>query len=108
MKGHFAGGKMAGSHTTAIDCACRLIEAISAHQSVGKISLGVISAHPCTGGRTKVKVSCGDGYTLLAISQKGSVQEVRVYPVNGKLQEMNLAICREVRNLGLELCFKEI
>jgi len=107
MKNHAAGGKITGTHTTVIDHATELVVFLSENILVEKIVLGAITGHTCQGlGNLRVKIVSESCCALLVVTQKGAVQDIRVYPKHGTMQDMKLAIARYIRNDRIELGFR--
>jgi len=102
---HRSGGKVTGSHTTLCETAAEIVDFLNNLEQVTKISLGVITALAGTrhGCRRVVKIVNETRCTLLVVTQKGSVQDVRFY--SSYPQPAKLALARFIRNRGWELRF---
>lgn len=77
-KGHRAGGKMAGSHTTVIPAAEKIVDFLEKRVEVKKISVGFIK-HGIKGGRHSVKITEIESGLLLKVRGTASIQEIWVY-----------------------------
>ena len=78
---HRAGGKVTGSHTSAIELAASIVDLLNKLPEVTKISLGVITPMSAKSARRIVKVlpETYPGLVQLKVIQRGSVQEIRFY-----------------------------
>lgn len=81
MGSHRAGGKITGSHTSAIELAAAVVDFLNKLPEVTKISLGVIVPMSAVSSRRIVKVmpETYPGCVQLKVIQRGSVQEMRFY-----------------------------
>lgn len=78
---HRAGGKITGSHTSAIELAAEIVDFLNKLPEVTKISLGVIIPMSAKSSRKIVKImpATYPRFVELKIIQKGRVQEMRFY-----------------------------
>lgn len=76
-KGHLSGKKIAGSHTTVIPAAEKVVMAVVSLAEVKKISLGLIKQVKCTPGIKIIKEK--PGCLLATIRGNSTIQQVRVY-----------------------------
>jgi hypothetical protein len=81
---HRAGGKVTGSHTSAIELAANVVDFLNKLPEVTKISLGVITPMSAKSSRRIIKIlpETYPGLIQLKIIQRGSVQEMRFYTDN--------------------------
>jgi len=98
------GGKFSGSHTTCIPLAAQVADVAVACSFVSKVTLGYIKAGIGTTLHRKVKFTDDEGSILLAIRDNTSHQEIRVYVSD--VQRAREALARNLRNLGIRICFK--
>jgi len=77
-KGHRAGGKISGKHTTIIPAAEKIIDFLCKQPEVVKISVGFIK-HGIKSGRHLIKVVEMESGLLLKIRGTASIQEIWVY-----------------------------
>jgi len=76
---HISGGKISGSHTTAIDAAIPVVNFLATQESVKKIILGFIDNNAATGGPTRIKVIHEPAGMEVSVSGSGANQKLRVY-----------------------------
>jgi hypothetical protein len=77
---HISGGKISGSHTTAIEAAVPVVEFLDAQGSVKKIILGFIDNNAATGGGPiRLKVIDEKIGMEVSVSGSGANQKLRVY-----------------------------
>ncbi len=106
-KGHRAGGKYAGSHTTVIPAAALLTDVASRLPEVTKISLGfVTSGLRSVGGLRRAKVTERGGNLLVSVRDNTSLQQVVIYSAD--LQATKRALYRGGLDCGIEVSFTEI
>lgn len=86
LKGHRAGGKVAGSHTTVIPVAEKIIDFLDRQAEVRKISVGFIK-HGIKSGRHSLKIIKTESGLLLKIRGTASIQEIWVYTDKNKRVE---------------------
>ncbi len=79
MPKHRSGGKIAGSHSTLIDHAVRVVDAAQALSEVSKIVLGEIVVKKCSQRLKFTEISAG---LRLTICGNASLQIVYVYTSN--------------------------
>lgn len=77
-KNHRSGGKMGGKHTTLIDAAQPIVEYLSRHLSVSKITAGHITMRLKTAPH-RLKIMEESGCLLLKVRGTASIQEIRVF-----------------------------
>lgn len=73
------GKKLAGTHTTLIEVAQRLVKVAEKISEVEKISLGIIISTPGKKGMRRIKFSPITGGLLAKVRANTSIQEVRIY-----------------------------
>lgn len=99
------GGKHRGSHTTVCELAAEVIDIIVKLPEVTGYSPGVLqSGKSVTGGTHRVKIGTFAGGILLKVRQSRSVQEVRVFTVDG--QAATVAIARGLRDHKIAISFR--
>lgn len=77
-KGHRAGGKVSGKHTTVIPAAEKIVDFLEKQIEVKKISVGFIK-HGIKSGRHSVKITKTESGLLLKVRGTASIQEIWVY-----------------------------
>lgn len=77
-KGHRAGGKVAGKHTTVIPAAEKIVDFLEKQTEVRKISVGFIK-HGIKSGRHSIKITQIESGLLLKVRGTASIQEIWVY-----------------------------
>lgn len=103
-KNHRSGGKFGGDHTTLIDPAVILADAVNHQPEVTRIVAGFITPSKGGGASTqRVKIVDCPGGVLLTIRQSGTVQEVRI--ITKDPQATKLAVARAARNRGMQISF---
>ncbi|HLC95367.1 MAG TPA: DUF2103 domain-containing protein [Patescibacteria group bacterium] len=105
-KGHRAGGKFGGTHTTFIPLAEIFADIAAEEQHVTNIIAGFIKGGlPSANGQRKIKIIDRQGGILLSIRDNTSHQKVMVYTSN--THKTKLVLSRAIRNRNIHLCFGE-
>jgi hypothetical protein len=77
-KGHRAGGKVAGKHTTVIPAAEKIVDFLERKAEVKKISVGFIK-QGIKGGKHSLKIIKIKSGLLLKVRGTASIQDIWVY-----------------------------
>ena len=80
-KGHRQGGKITSKHTSTIESVAALVDFLKGKEEVNKIVLGIITT-PKTSRRSAtkaIKILQEPAGLLLRVTQKNTIQELRVY-----------------------------
>jgi hypothetical protein len=83
-KGHRQGGKITSKHTSTIEPVAVLVDYLKGKEEVSKIVLGII-ATPKTSRKSAtkaIKILQEPAGLLLRVTQKNTIQELRVYSDN--------------------------
>ena len=103
-KGHRAGGKFSGKHTTLTEAAAILADVAEQQVDVRKISLGYISPSlSSVGGKRRAKVKKRMGNLLVSVRDNTSRQEIVIYTDNA--QKTMRALYRGGLEEGIEVSF---
>ncbi|MEX2515160.1 MAG: DUF2103 domain-containing protein [Candidatus Paceibacterota bacterium] len=77
---HLSGGKISGSHTTAIEAAVPVVDFFLGQASVKKLILGFIDNNAATGGGpVRIKAIHEQTGIEVSVSGSGANQKLRVY-----------------------------
>lgn len=77
-KGHRAGGKISGKHTTVIPAAEKVVDFLEKQIAVKKISVGFIK-QGIKGGTHSIKITKTESGLLLKVRGTASIQDIWVY-----------------------------
>ena len=77
-KGHRAGGKVSGKHTTVIPASEKIVDFLEKQTEVKKISVGFIK-QGIRGGTHSIKIIKIESGLLLKVRGTASIQEIWVY-----------------------------
>lgn len=77
-KGHRAGGKISGKHTTVIPAAEKIIDFLEKQTEVKKISVGFIK-QGIKGGKHSLKIVKTTSGLLLKVRGTASIQDIWIY-----------------------------
>lgn len=83
-KGHRQGGKITSKHTSTIESVAILVDYLNSKEDVDKIVLGIITT-PKTSRKSAtkaIKILQESAGLLLRVTQKNTIQELRVYADN--------------------------
>ncbi len=102
-KGHRAGSKFGGSHTTVIPLAAIFADIAATDSAVSKITCGIIRAG--LRSQRRIKITDIQGGILLSVRDNTTHQEIHIYTRDTHSTKLNLS--RAIRNRGVHLCFRE-
>lgn len=83
-KGHRQGGKITSKHTSTIESVAILVDYLNSKEEISKIVLGIITT-PKTSRKSAtkaIKILQESAGLLLRVTQKNTIQELRVYADN--------------------------